>query len=179
MLLAIIDEPNKDPAWKLYQDHAAIFMTAYGSVHNHQSWPGGYADHITEVMNIAVKLYSMMNNLRPLTFTLSDALLVLYLHDIEKPWKYVNKSEGGLVYAPGMETKTQHHDFRVAKLQEYGFILTPDQLNGLIYVEGESSNYNNQGRVSNPLAAFCHMCDVASARIWFDHPYPTDDPWKG
>jgi hypothetical protein len=31
----------------------------------------------------------------------------------------------------------------------------------------------------SPLAAFCHMCDVASARLWHDHPWPRDDPWAG
>ncbi|MEZ4211230.1 MAG: hypothetical protein R3B39_03005 [Candidatus Paceibacterota bacterium] len=29
-----------------------------------------------------------MSYLRKLNFTISDALLILFLHDIEKPWKY-------------------------------------------------------------------------------------------
>lgn len=31
----------------------------------------------------------------------------------------------------------------------------------------------------SPLAAFTHMCDVASARLWHDHPLEADDPWPG
>ena len=30
-----------------------------------------------------------------------------------------------------------------------------------------------------PLAALAHLCDVTSARMWFDHPALTDDPWEG
>ena len=30
-----------------------------------------------------------------------------------------------------------------------------------------------------PLAAFCHLADVTSSRLWFDHPLAQDDPWPG
>ena len=35
-------------------------------------------------MNIAVVLYERLNSIRPLPFSLSDLLLVVYLHDVEK-----------------------------------------------------------------------------------------------
>jgi len=30
-----------------------------------------------------------------------------------------------------------------------------------------------------PLAAMAHLCDVTSARIWFDCPAAAHDPWEG
>jgi predicted RNA-binding Zn-ribbon protein involved in translation (DUF1610 family) len=46
------------------------------------------------------------------------------------------------------------------------------------YVEGEFDDYSNQQRAMWPLAAFCHSCDVLSARLWPEYPRP-NDPWQG
>lgn len=130
-------------------------------------------------MNAAILLYGTLNGARPLPFLLSDLLLVVYLHDVEKPWKYELGSDGQLQHRPGMETKDQHQYFRMQKLAEYGVLLTPEQENGIKYAEGEGSDYSSRRRVMGPLACVAHMCDVASARLWFDHPLPADDPWAG
>lgn len=52
------------------------------------------------------------------------------------------------------------------KDKEYDIALTPQQENALRYVEGEGDDYSSERRVMNELAAFYHMCDVASARIF-------------
>ncbi|MCU0687543.1 MAG: hypothetical protein MUF34_35755 [Polyangiaceae bacterium] len=59
-----------------------------GSTNNHQAWRGGDLDHVAEVMNIAVVLFEQLSKKRPLPFSLSDILLVVVLHDIEKPWPF-------------------------------------------------------------------------------------------
>src|SRR5262249_9207094 len=69
-------------------EHNDLFWSARGSSHNHQAWAGGYAHHVREVMNVAVVLYDALGQLRPLPFSLSDALVVLFVHDLEKPWAY-------------------------------------------------------------------------------------------
>ncbi len=179
-LLAMIDGPNSVASRKMLADNRRLFETVQGSTNNHQAWPGGYIDHVTDGMNIAIVLYDLYNALRPLPFSLSDALLVFFLHDIEKPWKYwVCHEDGQLYYRPGVETKADAHAFRDAKLAEYGIVLTDDQRNAMRYVEGELDDYSSRHRVMGPLAAFCHLCDVTSARIWFDHPRESDDPWPG
>jgi hypothetical protein len=178
-ILSSISGPNADVCLKILSDNLHLFETVQGSTHNHQAWVGGYIDHVTEVLNIAALLYTTMNESRPLPFTLSDALLVLFLHDLEKPWKYEVGPDGQLRHRSGQETKAQHHEFRVQKLQEYGVVLTEDQLNALKYVEGELTDYSNRERKMGPLGAFCHMCDVASSRIWFDYPKgESHDDWK-
>ena len=48
--------------------------------------------------------------------------------------------------------------------------LTENHLNALKYTHGEGSDFNPIDRIQLPLAAFVHICDVTSARIWFDYP---------
>src|SRR5690606_18738444 len=101
---------NNLPAWDLWEDNIEKFNKAPGSTNNHQAWEGGYMDHICEAMNTACALYSALNSRRPLPFTLGDALLCLYLHDIEKPWKYVLGQDE--LEDPDLATKEKRHEFR-------------------------------------------------------------------
>jgi hypothetical protein len=82
------------------------------------------------------------------------------------------------VGAFGGWTKAERAIFRLNKLAEYKIVLTDDQSNALRYVEGEGNDYSNAKRVMGPLAAFCHLCDVTSARIWFDRLL-AGDCWTG
>lgn len=175
----ITDDKNRKACQRIYDEHRLLFEQVQGSTHNHQTWPGGYIDHVQEVLNIAVALFEVMSRLRRLPFTLSDALLVLFLHDLEKPWSFAQTADGSMVRIPELRDKAKMHEFRMDKLKEYGITLTPAQLNALTYVEGEYKDYSSKHRVSNELAAFCHLCDTASARIWYDHPKAADDPWPG
>lgn len=178
-MIAMIDGPNREACIHLLEDNRKIFQVAYGSTHNHQSWPGGYLDHVQEAMNIAIVLFKQLNSIRPLKFTLSDLLLVVYLHDVEKPWKYETAVDGTRVHKSEMQTKAAHQCSRMKIIEKYGICLNEDQLNGVEYAEGELVGYSNQQRAMGPLACVAHMCDVASARLWFDHPLQENDPWTG
>jgi hypothetical protein len=178
-LLELIDEPARTVCLRILADNRALFERTQGSTHNHQVWVGGYIDHVTDGLNYARHLYAMTAALgRPLPFSLSDALLIFYLHDIEKPWRIQVHADGSAVNREGLDTKAAFKAFREAKLAEYGLTLTPAQLNGLTYVEGEMHDYSSTRRVMNELAAFCHMVDVWSARIGFARP-KVDDEWVG
>ena len=175
----MIDEPNRSACAQILKDNRQLFQTVHGSTNNHQAWAGGYFDHVQEAMNIALVLYQSLNSIRALPFSLSDLLLVVYFHDIEKPWKYELTPSGELVHKASMKTKQDHQNFRLAKLAEYGIKFTPEQENGMKYAEGELDDYTNKRRVMSPLACLAHMCDVASARLWFDHVLPEGDSWFG
>lgn len=178
-MLEMIEEPNRTACIHILADNRKLFQTVQGSTNNHQNWIGGYFDHVQEIMNIAVILYERLDSIRPLPFSLSDLLLVVYLHDIEKPWKYELRNDGQLHHKVTMLTKEDHQRFRMEKLTEYGVMITPEQENGMKYAEGELNDYTNRKRVMGPLACVAHMCDVASARLWFDYPMETDDSWSG
>lgn len=102
------------------------------------------------------------------------------MHDLEKPWRIEVLPDGSVRDKAGLDTKEAFKSFREAKLIEYGITLTPAQLNGLTYVEGEIKNYSSTHRVMNELAAFCHKVDIMSARIWYDYPKLAPfDEWTG
>lgn len=178
-MLELIEEPNRSACIRIFQDNKKLFKTAQGSMLNHHAWLGGYYDHVQEVMNIAIVLYTPLNALRPLPFSLSDVLLVLYLHDIEKPWRYDVGNDGKLDNKPNMDSPEKQHIFREKKLKEYGILLTEEQKNGLKYVEGEGKDYSGKHRAMRPLAALAHICDVTSARVYFDYPLVDNDSWEG
>jgi hypothetical protein len=179
-LIELIDEPARTILAAILADERKLFETVPGSTHNHQNWPGGYLDHVTETMNYAVLLHVLDSSLgRPLPFSLSDALLILFLHDLEKPWRIETLPDGTVRNRPELDSKAAHKAFREAKLAERGLVLTPAQQNALTYVEGEIADYSSKRRVMNELAAFCHKCDVHSARIHYAHPLPEGDGWRG
>jgi hypothetical protein len=165
---------------KLLRDEFRLFERSPGSSFNHQAWPGGYLDHVAAVLRIAIELWPTMLKLGPCPFELAEALLVLFLHDLEKPWR----PAGGFVPPVRFDIpaererleKKERHVFRLRKIAEYGLTLTGPQENAIRYVEGEGDDYSGRARTMNELAAFCHMCDVASARIWHSVGYYAPPP---
>ncbi len=153
-----LNEVNSKAFIKLLDENKDIIYTASGSSSNHQTWSGGYLNHIIDCCFIASQLYDFYINIfkQELNFTLEDAIIVLAVHDLEKIWKHETRDF----------TKQEKHDFRLNKIQEYGFQLSEQQLNALKYVEGEGDDYSSSHRVMNELAAFCHVCDITSARIY-------------
>jgi len=178
-LLSLVRYHNRQRFGKIIDDNAERFMTARGSTHNHQAWKGGYLDHVRETMNIACQLYRTLNGLRKLPFQLSDALEVMFLHDIEKPFKqegFLVDSEGNKVEA----TKANREQFRRNLIVKYDIKLTEEQDNAMKYVEGVPDNvYTPNFRIMRELAAFCHCCDILSARLWHDRGQEIDAPeWE-
>lgn len=164
VLLCMVDEPNRSRCWEFLNENERVLKTAQGSSHNHQAWPGGYLHHVSETMTIAAVLHHAMSKMRSLPFSLSDALVVMFLHDIEKPFKLKGEKL----------SKKDRRQMRESIIKWHGFRLTPEQETAMLYVEGEGDDYRGDRRVMNELAGFCHMCDVASARVWHDEPLKED-----
>lgn len=171
--LRLLDEQNQAAATAFWEDLEKHLPDAPGSTASHQAWAGGYRDHVQEVMNVAATLHLQLNKVRPLEFTLESALLVLFLHDCEKPFKQATDVQ--LKYFPWIKKRPSKSDkvFQKQLIAHYGFSLSDDEWNALCYVEGENEDYVHGKRVQGPLAAFCHCCDVVSARIWYDYPKST------
>lgn len=191
-LVGLIDPPNRVPCQKIVAENYQLFQQAPGSTHNHQAWTGGYWDHVTECMNIWMQQFGLFNrigrmNMLPESerFTCGDGLLVLFLHDIEKPWRCQLKDgkpimgpNGQLAVLPGMEDKEERKRYAQQKITQMGVRLTPAQSTALKHVEGlRDSDYSPRSRVMTPLAAMCHTCDLWSARVFYDFPRPRRDAW--
>lgn len=157
--LQLASSRNKSQLLSLYEEIAKDegLLKSKGSSHNHQTWEGGYVDHVKESVNIANLLYPIFS-VRTLPFILCDAIDVLLVHDIEKPWKSIYN----------FSSKEERGNFRNSILFKFGIKLTPMQENALHYCEGENFDYKSTHRVMNELATFCHICDITSARIWHE-----------
>ncbi|QQS15615.1 MAG: hypothetical protein IPK84_04605 [Candidatus Moraniibacteriota bacterium] len=180
-LLDLLDEDHRLPCRIFLRENRELFESAPGSSANHQCWRGGYIDHLTEIMNLGVWLYTTLKKKtsRPLPFSLSDLLLVLFLHDLEKPWKYEMDEDGSLRYRSGVKTKAEQKRFRADKIHAAGIVLTPAQQNGLDFAEGEIEDHSASYRCMGELGALVHACDVLSARLFYGYPLASDDPWTG
>lgn len=175
-LIDLIDEPNRATCHRILAENGALFDQVPGSRHNHQAWPGGYRDHITDGMNYGRHLYAFVKAFgRPLPFSRSDVLLVIFLHDFEKLWRDEMNAQSAFEHA----NKAERQTFREQKFADYGIVLTPAQENGLMYVEGEILKHSSSERVMNELAALCHGIDNWCARGWPDYPKAQDDEWTG
>jgi hypothetical protein len=168
-----VEEPNRTACVRLLEQYEVALRGAAGASHNHQVWSGGYLDHVAETMNLAIRLYPLLTDLRSLPFSLSDALLVLYLHDLEKPWRQ-GFGLPELADSFDLNVGEGRHEFRLKLAERSGLVLADSHVNALDFVEGEGMRYSPEHRGMGPLAAFCHVCDTLSARLWFDHPTAAD-----
>lgn len=156
-----VKEPNKSKILDLYTEHASKFVKSPGSLSTHQVWEGGYIDHVVDMFDIAEILWNAkMNHQIDLPFDFGDLVLVVALHDIEKPFKYCNDEF--------FTTKTMKEILSFL-MSDYKFELTPMHLNALKYAHGENEDYKRGERVMNELAAYLHACDVISARAHYNH----------
>lgn len=185
ILIRGIDEPNQTAARRLLDANADLVRIIPGSTGNHQCWPGGWLDHTLEVMRLGADLFYTFERTGRLAgitrdeqFTLSDVLLVMFLHDIEKPWRFV-VADGAFVLddrgRPAVHSeyrsKAARHALAAAKIVEYGFVLTDAHRHALHFVEGiRDEDYTPDSRIMLPLDAICHACDLLSARAFYNQP---------
>ena len=174
-LLAEINDPRRDVILQIYDDHADLFHYAAGSGYNHQAWKGGYADHIAECLRVNDVVYdALQSRMRPLEFSKDSAAIVLFLHDIEKPFRYgpdnddrCQKWRDVFNNATGSWENVKWDIIKKLE-QDYGLTLHKDEVNALKYTHGEGNDHRKDQRITTPLAAHVHHCDNTSARIWFD-----------
>lgn len=168
-LFELMEDPQKSVCQNIFKEHKARFMRAPGSLSKHQVWEGGYIDHVTEVMNLGVVLFNALNECRQLPFTRSDVLVVLFCHDIDKPWKFAEGRNVGI--------ESDEFTWKIDLLASQGLELNEMQKNALRYSHGELDDYDPNRRVMNELAALVHSCDVMSARLWHDRPLASGETW--
>ena len=87
---ALIDAVDS-PTWratlhKFYDENKALMLTTPASHKLHHCWPGGYHDHIMEVMHNTYQMMALVQD--PLVyrrnFTLDEALIAAFIHDLDK-----------------------------------------------------------------------------------------------
>lgn len=153
--------------YKILDDNKAIIWEAQGSQHNHQAWEGGYLQHVADTMELAIMIYREAP--WPTNLQLSSIILVIFLHDIEKPFMQRRMAEDSEM---PVWSKEQRLIFRKQLIEEYDLHLTDEEYTALRYIEGEGGDYSPTERKINPLGALCHAADVMSARLYPDRNKP-------
>lgn len=168
--LTVINQPFRSIFYQILRDHRHVLLSAPGSRRNHQAWRGGYIGHVAECFRLAKYLIEYEKQ-RERPFSLSDAYIVLFLHDIEKPFAYTFNEKGEVITRPELSQKADKKAFREKFIEEYNIPLTDDHRNGLQYIEGvRDADYKPHDRIMEPLAGLCHAVDTFGARV--DHEYP-------
>lgn len=170
---------------RFHDDHIKEILVAKGSSQNHQYWSGGYHEHLFQCLTLAQDLYPLLlyrtcrfpqqleergsiMSPNPETgwfdFSIENAAVVLYLHDIEKIFKY------GLWPTRYSERLKKSKDAWYLGIlpHKYDVWIEEKELNALQYIHGEGDDYRGDRRVMNRLAGFCHAIDVLSARVLYD-----------
>jgi hypothetical protein len=184
--LQIIESENRKKCINLLSYFIEKYPKAKGSSHNHQAYDFGYYVHICDIFSYANKLYPILSGFShppqtatPTTrivprvyrtqkrsilidgveklFSIEDVILVLFLHDIEKPVKY-----SGEVISENDEL------IKEKIINQFQIKLSEEQKMAIKYIHGEGNDYKKDKRVMSPLCAFCHCCDVISARIFYE-----------
>ena len=88
--LNLLKDKRKEAIINYHNKNLPLIKKALGSSNNHHVWKGGYKDHIKECLKISHNLFSSLQQIRPLPFSLDSAIIVLYFHDIEKMYKYTS-----------------------------------------------------------------------------------------
>ena len=154
--LSSLQGKRKQAILKFHEEYLDLISSAKGSKSKHQDWPGGYQDHLTEMMSMGEQMYTLFSARRKLPFTFDQVIVVSYFHDLEKVFKYTTGKE------------IDKPDWYARILPERGITFDSQEQNALKYIHGEGPNdYNPDTRVMNELAAFCHAIDNLSARMWY------------
>lgn len=169
-----LDSPYQQGCLQMLDDNLEAFISAPGSSHNHQYWPGGYLDHIAETFQIAAGIYNIFPKRQP-AIHLPDVLLALYLHDIEKPFLYgFDEDNQFIIKDEKLKSKQARQAFREELIKKYQLPLKKKHWHALKYVEGvRDEDYSPNGRTMNELATLCHLADMASARLWHNYTKST------
>lgn len=171
-MLMAVDESRRNVLLAFHRKYNDRFLECYGSQSNHQAWRGGYTDHVIETMRIASAMYWSLFRFREAGFTLGSVLVVLFLHDIEKLFpQRIQEEVGKGLSRPEAKDRVK---FDVLHEECLWSMLDDDEKNALDHIEGEK-DYDGETRKMRPLAAFCHACDILSARMWHDRPLANEE----
>jgi len=154
----------------------------------HHSWVGGYADHIKEVMVFGIHIFKTLTEYSELTkrdllnFSQDDVILVAYIHDIDKLYRYKDMPIGdyrrqekyggqrwdnadGLLYPDESAKVTQI-------CARHNIILTDAHIEALAHHHGGFSNnlssvyaYMSGQNGMTQLSTLIHSADLISGNV--------------
>lgn len=180
--LILEGSPLKDQAMKMLE-HVRERTELYpASTKYHHVWPGGLADHITQMMMIAWQLKSACPDAQP-----HEIVVAVYLHDWEKHFKYepIAGLHGPELAIAWDSDKRIRPIFKYIEyprkvgpsyeimmgmlIQRFGIPITMRLSNALMMCEGGYSVHAGKPNAQmGPLAAVIHSADLISSHSFHE-----------
>lgn len=161
---------------QMHQSQRQLMFECPSSYRGHHKWEGGYLYHVYEVMAISLRLYQSIKSLDGHAFGSDDLLLVSYVHDLEKLWKYQRATESwklkkGQVYEyiPGAVNFDESAKV-VQVCAQYGVLLNDMHLEAISHHHGgysaSISSIHGYYRKMTTLSTILHAADQLSRFIY-------------
>jgi len=144
-----------------------------GTIYDDNSYESDYYKHMSDILDYASKMFKHLLLKVKLEFSLSDAILVLFLHDIVTTIKYtpvLTKTgvidENGMIEEEIYEYETASYDEIIEILiNKFNIKLTEEHKLVLKHIHGEGEDYRKNKKILSPLSAFCHSCELIKPLI--------------
>lgn len=170
---------------ELYDAHPFHKEVCAGAKHHHW-WKGGLESHLCEMIGLGMDLMDLYPG--DFTFTKSDVIIVIFLHDFAKIWtyRYITPEEREkksnkfkekqiFTYVEGAFNRLDAESTTLLELSRRGITPTDNQWSAVLFAEGgfAKAHFSFQGRTStgstvntvNHLAPFVHLLDLYSSQI--------------
>lgn len=149
-MLAMLSQECMAKVMAFHARYAKEFSVMPASLRRHHSWPGGYSEHVLEVMNNALIIDANVPLPRK-NYTKDDLILASYFHDIDKlNCRYIADAEKptsrqvdfarslGIVLAP---TESKRSISRKIELKQAGQPIDPAKISMFVYNNGIPSYF--------------------------------------
>ena len=191
-----ISEPRTTKLLALYQSQEdnLAFAPASSRSSYHNAFPGGYVDHVNRVVEAALKVTKLWNNMgATINFTTEELVFSAINHDLGKlgrdgqPTYLPNDSEWhvknqGAIYKPNTELPfIPIQDSSLFILQQAGIELTFNEWTAIkthdgLYDDGNKAyllSSQNESKLRCSLPLILHQADILAARVewekeWLD-----------
>jgi hypothetical protein len=183
-----ISEPRTTKLLALYQSQEdnLAFAPASSRASYHNAFPGGYVDHVNRVVEAALKVTKLWNNMgATINFTTEELVFSAINHDLGKlgrdgqPAYLPNDSEWhvknqGAIYKPNTELPfIPIQDSSLFILQSAGIELTFNEWVAIkthdgLYDDGNKAyllSSQNESKLRSSLPLILHQADILAARV--------------
>ena len=195
-IVTYISEPRTTKLLALYQSQEdnLAFAPASSRSSYHNAFPGGYVDHVNRVVEAALKVTKLWNNMgATINFTTEELVFSAINHDLGKlgrdgqPTYLPNDSEWhvknqGAIYKPNTELPfIPIQDSSLFILQQAGIELTFNEWVAVkthdgLYDDGNKAyllSSQNESKLRCSLPLILHQADILAARVewekeWLD-----------
>lgn len=170
----IEDKDLREKIKSIYLDLRANMEYYPASTKYHHKDFGGHGDHTAQVMELSINIYNSLKE-SCADFNLDDVILVAFVHDLDKLWRYQQikeRKEGGPIFEyKELEVPYDEYSKTIAECFRRGLELKDIHIEAIDHHHGGwaqdlSSVYNYRSKNIGKLATILHCADMLSCSLW-------------